>query len=240
MKKIDKRKKKWPNGCIPRDGPKKKFSHKSFKRKWWGNRGKKKGFWAPEKKKNKKKGKQKGKPMQDNDRKKRKMKEHQRKWKMKENERKWKKMKENRVLLQKVDYSLTNLESRPGGSLFSPCEEQTFSECALFPRNKGEPPRQHPRATREGTASDLRKTWIWRREISIHRTEMKRRGEERRGEERRGEERRGEERRGEERRGEERRGEERRGEERRGEERRGEERRGEDLTEVRQPSHRGH
>ena len=98
--------------------------------------------------------------MKENERKK--MKENERRCKnmkenrTKENERNEKpNMKENRVPLQNVHYSSGNLESRPGGSLLSLGEEQTFSECALFRRKKGEPPREHPRATREGTARDL-------------------------------------------------------------------------------------
>ena len=50
-----------------------------------------------------------------------------------------------------------------GGSTFSLCEEQTFSECALFSRKKRG-------AAWEGTA---RGQVFWRREISIQRTEMK-------------------------------------------------------------------
>ena len=114
------------------------------------------------------------KKMKEYERKWKKMQEHERKWKtLKEIERKWKEMTENRVLVQNVHYSLGNKGSRPGGSPFSPGEEQTFSECALFPEKKGEPPREHPRATRERPASDLRGQVFWRRDISIFRTEMK-------------------------------------------------------------------
>ena len=46
---------------------------------------------------------------------------------------------------------------RPGGSPFSPGEEQTFSACALFPRKKAEPhggtPASDLRGDREGPES---------------------------------------------------------------------------------------
>ena len=62
-------------------------------------------------------------------------------------------MKENRVPFQNVHYSLGNWESRPDGSLLSPGEEQTFSECALFDRKKrGDRPGEHLRGDRERPA----------------------------------------------------------------------------------------
>ena len=56
-----------------------------------------------------------------------------------------------RVPFQNVHYSLGNQGSRPG-SPFSPGEEQTFSECALFQRKNGEPSGRGPRGDFEGPA----------------------------------------------------------------------------------------
>ena len=130
----------------PSRRPKKKDFHIRASK---GNReaieARKKDFEHPRQKKNKKKRKQKGKNnarqwqkkwkwknIKENEKSKKmktKMNENERTWtKMKENERKW-------SAFQNVHYSLWNYRSRPGGSPFHSGEEQTFSECALFPRN---------------------------------------------------------------------------------------------------------
>ena len=46
------------------------------------------------------------------------------------------------------------IRGRPGGSPFSLGEEQTFSECAIYPWKK----ESHPGGDRERPASDLRAT----------------------------------------------------------------------------------
>ena len=87
--------------------------------------------------------------------------------KMKENERKYGAFPECSLLSRE-------LGGPPGRLSFFPWRRANFSECSLFHRRKGEPPGW---ATREVTARDLRGTWIWRREISFYRTEMKREDE---------------------------------------------------------------
>ena len=112
--------------------------------------------------------------------KKTKMNENERKWtKMNEqwtkNERKmneqWKKMKENRVPF--IIHG--ELEESPGrAQLFRQARSKLFQNVHYSIGNKG----SRPVNTREGTArgprGGLRGTWIWRREMSICRTEMKR------------------------------------------------------------------
>ena len=129
--------------------------------------------------------------------KKKKMQENGREWKIttekKEKERKWKNMKANerkwklwsrprmcgflgaRVPFQNVHYSLWNQGRRRVAPLFPQARSKLSQN-----RNKGEPPREHPRATRERPGSDLRGQVFWRRETSIYRTEMKGRERERR------------------------------------------------------------
>ena len=86
------------------------------------------------------------------------MKENERKWKKK---RKFKKMKENEKNMKEFIIPLGIRRAARAAPLFSLGEKKTSSECALFHREKGEPP-----------GRDLRGTSIWRREMSINTTEM--------------------------------------------------------------------
>ena len=80
-----------------------------------------------------------------------------------------------RVPFQNVHYCLGIRISRPGGSPFSLGEEQTFQNAHYSLGKKW----SHPGGDCQGLARDLRGQVLWRREIGIYRTEMKREDEKR-------------------------------------------------------------
>ena len=163
----------WKNGWEKKGGPsevppetaqKIDFWHKCLIRKSWGNWGKKKQDFEHPRKKEEKKWKKQWKKMTEKSKKNartcRNMQEHARTWKnVRGSERKWKKVKVHERKWKKIE-CLSRMFIVPLGirraprsaRLFPWVRSNTFSECSLFPCESGERPREHPRATREGTA----------------------------------------------------------------------------------------
>ena len=93
--------------------------------------------------------------------------------KKEENERKWKKMKEKKNMKEHERKGKKRKEHEK-----KRMEKWMKNERKWKMKENDRKMEEHERtwkgrAAREGTASDLRGTWIWRREISVYRTEMK-------------------------------------------------------------------